>query len=105
MARVAVRGSWSRKVPSGNAGNLPSIKNYLINFAQSAVFTPSDFAFPLDGIAGQSDPNSENVVIAELDLMTLEQQREVGTVRPFFDRRPDLYRIEPVQAIKRIRVE
>jgi predicted amidohydrolase/GNAT superfamily N-acetyltransferase len=33
-------------VIAGNTGNLPASKNYLINYGQAAVFTPSDFAFP-----------------------------------------------------------
>lgn len=78
-------------VISGIVGNLPTIKNYLLNYGQSAILTPSDFSFPLEAIAGEAEPNVETVVIADLDLKTLEQQRELGTVRPFYDRRPDLY--------------
>ena len=33
-------------VIAGNTGNLPTARNYLINYGQAAVFTPSDFAFP-----------------------------------------------------------
>jgi predicted amidohydrolase/GNAT superfamily N-acetyltransferase len=80
-------------VIAGNVGNLPTIKNYLLNYGQAAVLTPSDFAFPVDGIAGQADPNTETVVVADLDLDSLAQQREFGSVRPFYDRRPDLYEL------------
>jgi predicted amidohydrolase/GNAT superfamily N-acetyltransferase len=92
-------------VTAGNVGNLPTIKNYLINYAQSAVYTPSDFAFPLNAIAGEADPNTETVVVAELDLTTLAQQREDGSVRPFFDRRADLYEIRTPNEIDIVRVE
>jgi predicted amidohydrolase/ribosomal protein S18 acetylase RimI-like enzyme len=92
-------------VIAGNAGNLPTIKNYLLNYAESAVFTPSDFAFPIQGIAGQADPNIETVVIADLDLTTLALQRETGSVRPFFDRRPDLYSLRQETPIRLVRVE
>ncbi len=104
-ARARAVENYLYVVIAGNAGNLPSIKNYLINYAQSAVFTPSDFAFPVDALAGQADPNVENVVVAELDLTTLEQQREIGSVRPFFERRPDLYEIRAKREIEIVHVE
>lgn len=91
-------------VISGNAGNLPN-RTYLLNYAQSAVFTPSDFAFPLEAKAGEADPNVETVVIAELDLTSLAQQREHGDVRPLYDRRPDLYSVQAVQPIEVVRTE
>jgi predicted amidohydrolase/ribosomal protein S18 acetylase RimI-like enzyme len=90
-------------VIAGNVGNLPTIKNYLLNYGQSAIFTPSDFAFPLESIAGEADPNVETVVVAELDLSTLAQQRELGSVRPFFDCRPDLYELRARDEIRVIR--
>ncbi|MCA9642566.1 MAG: hypothetical protein KC492_17825, partial [Myxococcales bacterium] len=84
---------------AGNAGNLPS-QNYLINYAQSAVLTPSDYGFPHNGVAAEADPNVETVAIADLDFANLAQVRELGSVRPLHDRRPDLYDLKP-----RIRVE
>ena len=92
-------------VTSGNVGNLPTIEEYLINYGQAAVFTPSDFAFPPDAIAGESEPNVETVVIADLDLMTLAQQRESGSVRPLYDRRPDLYHLSAKIPLKLIQTE
>lgn len=76
---------------AGNVGNLPNVKSYLINYAQSAILTPSDFGFPNNSIEGEADPNTETVVLADLDINNLMVQRETGTVRPFYDRRPDLY--------------
>lgn len=93
-ARARAIENYIYVVTSGNVGNLPTIKNYLINYGQSSIYTPSDFAFPVDAIAGKTDPNVETVVIADLDLETLAQQRELGSVRPFFDRRPDLYNLK-----------
>ncbi|MBD5782255.1 bifunctional GNAT family N-acetyltransferase/carbon-nitrogen hydrolase family protein [Pelagicoccus sp. NFK12] len=90
-------------VMAGNVGNLPTYENYLINYGQAAVFTPSDFAFPVDAIAGEADPNAETVVICDLDLNTLAMQRDVGTVRPLGARREDLYRLRPQKRIKRVR--
>ncbi len=91
-------------VMAGNIGNLPTIRNSLLNYGQAVVLTPSDIAFPTQGIMSEADPNTETVVIADLDITTLAQQREIGSVRPLYDRRPDLYtlraksRIEVVQA-------
>ncbi|MDQ8184367.1 bifunctional GNAT family N-acetyltransferase/carbon-nitrogen hydrolase family protein [Pelagicoccus sp. SDUM812002] len=90
-------------VMAGNVGNLPTYENYLINYGQAAVFTPSDFAFPVDAIAGEADPNAETVVICDLDLNTLAMQRDVGTVRPLGARRGDLYRLKAQKPIKRVR--
>ena len=90
-------------VMAGNVGNLPTYENYLINYGQAAVFTPSDFAFPVDAIAGEADPNAETVVICDLDLNTLAMQRDVGTVRPFSARRSDLYTLKAGKPIQRVR--
>ena len=91
-------------VLSGNAGNLPT-KSYLINYAQSAILTPSDIAFPVYAIAAEADPNIETVTMADLDLNSLAIQREVGSVRPLYDRRPDLYELHSKQPIQIIRTE
>jgi len=45
------------------------------------------------------------VVIADLDLNSLAQQRELGSVRPLHDRRPDLYELRAKIPIKTIHVE
>lgn len=90
-------------VLAGNVGNLPSVRSYLINYGQSAVLTPSDFGFPIEGVMAEAEPNVETVVVAELDMNVLEEQRDYGSVRPLYDRRPDLYNIEakkPVRVIK-----
>ncbi|MCF8060687.1 MAG: carbon-nitrogen hydrolase family protein, partial [Bacteriovoracaceae bacterium] len=89
-------------VIAGNVGNLP-VKSYPINYGQAAIITPSDIAFPTNSLEGEADPNTETVVIADLDLTTLESQREVGSVRPLFDRRDDLYELKakiPIKTIK-----
>ena len=91
-------------VLAGNVGNLPTIKNSLIHYGQAAILTPSDFSFPPQGIAGQADPNVETVVIGELDLGILAQQREMGSVRPYFDLRPDLYETSARQELKIVQV-
>lgn len=92
-------------VLAGNVGNLPSIRSYLINYGQAAIFTPSDFAFPLEGKLGEAEPNLETVVIADLDLASLQLQAEIGSVRPLYDLRPDLYNLQSKVAVQIIRTD
>lgn len=92
-------------VMSGNVGNLPKVENFLINYGRAVICTPSDFAFPMNGIAAEGDFNSETVVISDLDLVALEETRDLGSVRPLRDRRPDLYSLKsrvPVQVIRAV---
>lgn len=78
-------------VTAGTVGNLPDSANMDIQYAQSAVFTPSDFTFPRDGIAAEATANVETVVVADLDLEMLRRVRKSGSVRQLHDRRLDLY--------------
>jgi len=91
-------------VLSGNVGNLPQVSNFLINYGQAVICTPSDFAFPPDGIAGTADSSGETVVISDLDLAALHEAREVGSVRPLRDRRADLYRLGASDPVSIVRV-
>lgn len=85
---------------AGNVGALPRSPAMSINFGQAAVLTPSDFAFPLNGVAAEGVVNTQTVVICDIDLGALEIEREVANVRPLIDRRPDIYYVEG-----RIRIE
>jgi len=78
---------------SGCVGNLPRVKNLDINYAQSAIFTPSDIPFHRDGIAAECSPNIETLIFQDLDLNLLKKHREFGNVLPLKDRRKDLYKI------------
>jgi predicted amidohydrolase len=92
-------------VAAGNVGNIPTAKNFLINYGQAMVFTPSDFAFPPHATAGESEPNVETVLITDLDLTVLVQQRDLASVRHLYDRRSDLYDVRAKRAVKIIRTE
>ncbi|MCB1144924.1 MAG: GNAT family N-acetyltransferase [Leptospiraceae bacterium] len=92
-------------VIAGNVGNLPEVKSYLINYGKSAIFTPSDFPFPLHAVLGESETNLETVVIQDLDLSSLAQFRDEGSVRPLHDRRLDLYTLEFKDKIKVIKTD
>ena len=82
---------------AGCVGNIPSVENMDINYAQSGIFTPSDFPFARDGVAGECLPNIETIVIADVDLEILKRNRQAGTVRPLKDRRPDLYSLTEIR--------
>lgn len=77
---------------AGNVGNLPKVHNMDLCFAQSAVFTPSDFAFPVNGIKAEASPNTETIVVCDVDLTLLTELHHYGSVTNLKDRRPDLYR-------------
>jgi predicted amidohydrolase len=76
---------------AGSVGNLPKVHNMDIQFAQSVVFTPCDFAFPTTGIKAEATPNTEKILIVDVDLSLLRELHEKGSVRILKDRRTDLY--------------
>lgn len=78
---------------AGSVGNLPRVNNMDIQYSQSAVFTPSDFAFPNNAIKAEATPNTEMVLIADVDLYALRDLHEYGTVKILKDRRKDLYEV------------
>jgi predicted amidohydrolase len=80
-------------VTSGAVGNLPQVPGADIHYAQSAILTPSDIAFARDAVAAEATPNVETMLVHDLDLATLRRTEASGTVRPWPDRRTDLYRI------------
>jgi predicted amidohydrolase len=80
-------------VITGSVGNLPNVKNMDIQYSQSAIFTPADYAFPQDCIAAETTPNNETVLVAELDLSLLKELHVRGSVRNLNDRRLDLYKL------------
>lgn len=90
---------------TGSVGNMQTKSGSFMNYSQAAILTPSDFSFPEKGIEGKADPNVEAVVISELALSSLSQQRHVATVRPLHDMRLDLYELCPKNKIEIIRVE
>lgn len=79
---------------AGSVGNLPKVENLDIQYGQSAVFSPSDFAFPHDAIVAETTPNTEMSLIVDLDLAKLKILQNEGSVRNYLDRRRDLYRVQ-----------
>jgi predicted amidohydrolase/GNAT superfamily N-acetyltransferase len=76
---------------AGCVGNLPNVNNMDIQFAQAAVFTPSDFAFPTNAIKAEATPNTEMTLIADVDIDLLKELHVFGSVRILKDRRKDVY--------------
>lgn len=79
---------------AGCVGNLPKVSNMDIQFAQSAVYTPSDFAFPTNGTKAAATPNTEMTLIADVDLDLLKELHSYGSVQILKDRRTDLYELK-----------
>ena len=78
---------------AGSVGNLPKVNNMDIQYSQSAVFTPSDFSFPNNGVKSEATTNTEMVLISDVDLYLLKELHQYGTVKNLKDRRNDLYEV------------
>jgi predicted amidohydrolase/ribosomal protein S18 acetylase RimI-like enzyme len=76
---------------AGTVGNLPDVPCMATHYGQSAILTPSDYFFARDGIAAEGTVNQEQMVIADVDLHLLEEQRINGTVLPLNDLIRDAY--------------
>ncbi|EIA09867.1 carbon-nitrogen hydrolase family protein [Flavobacterium frigoris] len=81
---------------AGCVGNLPKVNNMDIQYAQAAVFTPSDFAFPSNGIKAEATPNTEMTLIVDVDINLLKELHEHGSVKIMKDRRHDLYSLKKI---------
>jgi predicted amidohydrolase/ribosomal protein S18 acetylase RimI-like enzyme len=79
---------------AGTVGNLPSVENMDIQYAQSGIFTPSDIPFTRDAITAECTPNIETVIIDDVDLELLKRHRQTGSVLNWNDRRTDLYEVK-----------
>ncbi len=79
---------------AGSVGNLPKVHNMDIQYAQSMVFTPCDFAFPANGIKAEATPNTEMILIADVDIDLLRELNQFGSVRNLKDRRSDIYQLK-----------
>lgn len=78
----------------GSVGNLPHVENMDIQYAQAAIFSPSDFSFAHDAILAEATPNTEMTLIADVNLELLKQARSRGASRNLANRRIDLYRLD-----------
>jgi len=72
-------------ITSHTVGSLPMVPAVSLNYGQAAILTPSDFPFARDGILAEGIPNQETMVIAELNMESIEHARNSGTVLPLHD--------------------
>ncbi|MFU8783740.1 GNAT family N-acetyltransferase [Aliidiomarina sp.] len=75
----------------GSVGNLPEVESLDVQYAQSSVFSPSDFAFPHDAVMSETTPNTEMLMFSDLNLDELRYLHHEGSVTNLKDRRTDLY--------------
>jgi predicted amidohydrolase len=68
-------------------GSLPMVPAVSLNYGQASILTPNDFPFARDGILADGNANQEMMVIGELNLRTIADSRETGTVIPLHDSR------------------
>ena len=76
---------------AGSVGNLPKVDNMDIQYAKSMVFTPCDFAFPTEGVKSEATPNTEMILIADVEIDQLNELHSYGSVKNLKDRRKDIY--------------
>lgn len=82
---------------TGSVGNLPEVDNMDIHYSQAAVFTPSDFAFPSNGVKSEATPNTEMILISDVDFNLLDELHTKGSVQNLKNRRTDLYQIKKLK--------
>ncbi|MFZ2541656.1 MAG: hypothetical protein WAW75_07780 [Gallionella sp.] len=82
---------------SSTVGNLP-VEGLSMHYGQASIMTPSDFPFSRDGIAAEGVINMEQVVVADVDLDALTQNRISGTTIPLYDKMRQVYK-DPVEIV------
>ncbi|TCP57609.1 putative amidohydrolase [Tumebacillus sp. BK434] len=78
-------------VMSGLVGSVPGVEQIDMAYSQGAVFAPCDYPFPPDGILSEGVLNASMVTTAPIDLDRLQENRTMGNVSPYFDRKPEVY--------------
>jgi predicted amidohydrolase/GNAT superfamily N-acetyltransferase len=76
---------------AATVGNLPEVPYMNTNYGQASVLSPSDYSFARDGIVSEGVVNQEQMIIADVDLELLDEQRITGSVIPLTDVIKDAY--------------
>lgn len=79
---------------TSTVGNLP-VAGLRLHYGQASIITPSDFPFARDGIAAEGVINEEQIIVADVDLALLHENRLKGTTIPLLDKRSDFYVTQP----------
>src|SRR5690606_6301822 len=72
-------------IQSCTVGSLPQVPAVSLNYGYASLLTPSDFPFARDGILAEGNINQEMMVIGDLNMTTIQESRERGTVLPLND--------------------
>lgn len=72
-------------IQSCTVGSLPQVPAVSLNYGYASILTPSDFPFARDGILAEGNINQEMMVIGDLNMTTIQESRERGTVLPLND--------------------
>jgi len=75
---------------ASTVGSLP-VEGLGLHYGQASILTPSDYPFSRDGIAAEGVANTEQIIIADVDLDLLFTNRVDGTTIPLYDKRAELY--------------
>jgi predicted amidohydrolase len=87
-------------IHSCTVGSIPMVPAVHMNYGQASIITPSDFSFARDGILAEGTPNSEAMLVGELNLETIEESRDFGSVLPLSDSRRTREIIREPEVIK-----
>ena len=82
---------------AGSVGNIPKVHNMDMQFAQSMVLTPCDFQFPTNGVKAEATPNTEMILVADVDVDLLKELNQYGSVHNLNDRRKDIYSLKKIR--------
>jgi predicted amidohydrolase len=85
-------------VMTSTVGSLP-VAGLRLHYGQASIITPSDFPFARDGIAAEGVINEEQIVVADVDLALLDENRLKGTTIPLLDKRKDFYGLTPLTVV------
>ena len=70
---------------TGTVGNLRFVPYMATDYGQAAILTPSDYFFARDGIAAEGTINQEQIIVVDVELDLLDEQRVNGNVIPLQD--------------------
>lgn len=70
---------------TGTVGNLRFVPHMATDYGQAAILTPSDYFFARDGIAAEGTINQEQIIVVDVELDLLDEQRVNGNVIPLQD--------------------
>ncbi len=87
-------------IQSCTVGSLPMVPAVSLNYGQASILTPSDFSFSRDGILAEGTVNQEMMVIGELNLKTIQEGRETGTVLPLRDSKRTQDMLDKTELVK-----